>query len=268
MSADRTRGADSLMHALLASLDAAALRDEGAAVVIDLERGACARWRDDEDIYPASIPKIALMAEAFRRIAAGSLASDLQVCIAAENITPTADPTPLKPGSNARLDELIALAVERSDNIAANQLIDVLDRAAVTRSMRECGLAHFLLGRKFSGGEPFVEGPDIGTRNSMPPSEAALLLELIARDALPFAAEQRAILSHCADRDMLVRGLRASDIFMHKTGVTRSASHDAGILQTDSGARYVIVLYTALDGFASASSGRMATWMRTLRSHL
>ena len=57
---------------MLEGLDAAALRERAAAVVIDLRTGATGGWRADEDIYPASIIKIALMVDAFRRFGASS----------------------------------------------------------------------------------------------------------------------------------------------------------------------------------------------------
>jgi len=269
LTAARARDAESLMAALLDALDASSLRSDAAAVVIDLERGISARWRDTADIYPASIAKLGLMTDAFRRIAAGSLRPETRIQIAAANMTQTAEPTPLTTDRAARVDELIALAIERSDNIAANQLIDLLGRDQVTHSMRDLGLADFVLGRKFSGGEPLVEGHAIGTRNAMTPADAARLLELIARDAVPYAAEQRALLARCADRDKLAGALDAGDVFMHKTGVTSTVCHDAGILQAADGARYVLVLYTTLDGLAAGiADPAMQTWMRSLRTRL
>jgi beta-lactamase class A len=257
------------MGALLDALDASSLRSAAAAVIIDLERGISARWRDSADIYPASIAKLALMTDTFRRIAAGSLRPDTRIPIAVANVTQTAEPTPLGPGRDARVDELIALAIERSDNIAANQLIDLLGRDQVTRSMRALGLADFVLGRKFSGGDPLVEGHDVGARNAMTPAAAARLLELIARDTVPYAAEQRALLARCSDRDKLAAALDPGDIFMHKTGVTSAVCHDAGILQTVDGAGYVLVLYTTLNGLATGvADPAMQTWMRTLRARL
>jgi hypothetical protein len=51
-----------LTAAVLDGLDAAELRERAAAVVVDLRTGATSGWRAEDDIYPASIVKLALMA--------------------------------------------------------------------------------------------------------------------------------------------------------------------------------------------------------------
>ena len=258
-----------LTAAVLEGLDAAELRERAAAVVIDLRTGATSAWRADEDIYPASIVKLALMAEAFRRFDDGSLSPDAHEVIARRNLTLTAEPTPLIEGYRARVAELVALMIERSDNIATNQLIDLLERKRVEDSMRALRLEHFRLGRKLSGSEPLVDDPESGERNSMPPADAAKLLGLIAIGAVPGAAQQRELLARCVDRTKLVDGLLPGDRFMHKTGETSAVAHDAGILRTADGHEYVIVLYTT--GHRSVLGGpdaAMAAWMRSVRARL
>ncbi|HME81926.1 MAG TPA: serine hydrolase [Candidatus Eremiobacteraceae bacterium] len=267
--APRAPDEDTLSRAVADALEASELRDDAAAVVIDVDRGSSAHWRADEDIYPASIVKLALMAEASNRFASGSLSPDDPIIVARSNITANPEPSPLVEGAQASVSELVALMIERSDNIATNQLIDVLDRERVTSAMRALGLARFRLGRKLSGSEPLVEGLDVGERNSMRPSETAQLLRLIADDAVPGAVEQRALLVRCTDGAKLAAGVARGDRFMHKTGVTSAVNHDAGILQTADGRRFVIVLYTRRGTHDSAhADARMASWMRVMRGHL
>ncbi len=258
-----------LTRVVVEALHAYDIAEHASAVVLDLLGGHEARWRADEDIYPASIIKLALMTEAYDRFASGSLSPDERVVVARANLTATSEPTPLVEGFTARLRELVELMIERSDNIATNQLIDVLDRERVTAAMRAHGLPHFHLGRKLSGSEPLVEGVDVGERNSMRPIETAQLLRLIADDAVPAAAQQRELLARCTDNAKLAAGIAPGDRFMHKTGVTSEVHHDAGILQTADGRRYVVVLYTRRGTADSArADARMASWMRTLRGHL
>ena len=254
------------------ALDASQLRDPGAACVIDLARDWVAEWCADEDIYPASVIKLALMTETYIRFSKGSLRLDQSVVVRESNLTATAEATPLVAGYTARLGELVALMIERSDNIATNVLIDVLRRERVTASMRDLGLGHFFLGRKLSGADPLIDDPEETGRNSLTPREAAQLLRLIALDAVPGAAEQRTLLSCCTDNDRLAAGLRAGDRFMHKTGETSSVSHDAGILQTAEGGAYIIVLYTSFppEGELNAAriNPRMTRWIQALRPSL
>jgi len=63
------------------------------------------------------------------------------------------------------------------------------------------------------------------------------------------------------------------DRFMHKTGETDEMSHDAGILVTAQGRRYVVVLYTTPEPLADRSDAshinpQMSAWMRELRATL
>ena len=258
---------------MLAALDAAQLRDFGAACVLDLGHSRFAQWRADEDIYPASVIKIALMTAAFSRFADGSLQPDDRVRVAAANVTPTAEATPLVAGYEASVAQLVELMIERSDNVAANQLIDVLRRERVTVAMRALGLDRFFLGRKLSGADPLVEDPEGLGRNSLAPRDAAHLLRQIALDAVPGAAQQRDLLARCVHNDKLAPGLREGDRFFHKTGETSCVSHDAGILRTHDGKAYVIVLYTMpppapAGGDAARVNPQMTAWMRRLREAL
>ncbi|MBV8282242.1 MAG: serine hydrolase, partial [Candidatus Eremiobacteraeota bacterium] len=259
-----------LQRALDAALDAAKLRRDAAACVIDVDRARVAQWRSREDIYPASVIKIALMTSAFARFAAGTLGPIERVRIAHENVTPTAEPTPLMPRYEATVQQLVELMIERSDNIATNQLIDLLRREHVTVEMRALGLEQFFLGRKLSGADPLIEDPESSRRNSFTPHDAAQLLRLIALGRVPGASAQRALLERCMHNDRLTLGLRAGDRFAHKTGETSKVSHDAGILRTPAGGHYVIVLYTqpASLGDVTDVNPLMAAWMRALRAHL
>ena len=258
---------------MLAALDAAHLRDIGAACVVDLARARGGDWRADEDIYPASVIKIAIMTAAFACYADGALQPHDRVRIGATNLTPTAEVTPLVAGYEASVDQLVTLMIERSDNVATNQLIDVLRRERVTAAMHVFGLERFFLGRKLSGADPLVDDPEMIGRNSFTPRDAAHLLRLIASEAVPGAAEQRTVLERCMHNDKLVPGLREGDRFFHKTGETSSVSHDAGILRTREGEEYVVVLYTTPSpapggGDATHVNPQMTAWMRRLRDAL
>jgi beta-lactamase class A len=262
-----------LTAALLGALEDASLRDIASAYVVDIGSSDFAHWRADEDVYPASVIKIALMTEAFRRYAVADIAPDDRIVIESRNLTPTAEATPLVTGYEARVDELVDLMIARSDNIATNQLIDLLRRERVTAAMRALGLEGFLLGRKLSGADPLIDDPEMTGRNSLSAANAARLLYLIATDVVPGAAEQRDILAHCMHDDKLAPGLRDGDRFMHKTGETTTVSHDAGIVVTADGDPYVVVLYTTPEpapggGDASHANPRMVRWMSALRPAL
>jgi beta-lactamase class A len=254
-------------------LVAASLEEVGHAFVLDLDRMRCGAFRADANIYPASVIKVAVMTEAFHQYAAGTVTPEQTVIICSANQTTTAEVTPFVPGYRAAVQELVELMITRSDNIATNQLLDVLRRENVTAYMRELGLSTFLMGRKVSGSEPLIVDLETVGRNRLPPEEIGRLLALIARDQVPGAAAQRDILGRCVHNEKLVPGLAPGDRFMHKTGETDEQSHDAGILVTAQGRSYAIVLYTTPEPLPDRSDARhvdplMTAWMRAMRATL
>lgn len=263
-----------LEAALRDAFSASGLADIGYAYVADLGANRFAGWRAEENIYPASVIKVPIMAEAFRQAEAGMLRFDDAVTMAEANQTTTwGGDTPFAAGTRPTVGALVERMITHSDNVATNQLFDVLRRERVTAFMRELGLPTFLLGRKLSGSDPLVDDPEIVGRNRLPPLEIGMLLALIARGRVPGAAAQRAILRRCLDGEKLVPALRDGDVFMHKTGETSDLSHDAGILTTAQGRTFVVVLYTTPtpksdDSDAAHVDPQMTLWMRSLRDRL
>lgn len=264
---------EQLDRKILSALEVSGLNLGASAFVCDLGAMRYGQWRARENVYPASVIKVAIMAEVFHRYERGSLRADSPVTIDARNQTTSAGPAPFVPGYCTTVGELVEFMIVFSDNVATNQLMDLLGRQSVTAYMHALGLEEFLLGRKLSGCEPLVEDPDMLGRNRLPAFELGRLLQLLACDALPHSAEQRRLLRLCDDGKKLVPGLRPTDVFMHKTGETSAVSHDAGILVTADGARYVVVLYCEVepkpDGSdASWINPAMTAWMRALREDL
>ncbi len=258
---------------IIDALTDAGIRETACAYLCDLDRARFGQWRADANVYPASVIKVPIMAEAYRQYDAGLLSPDARVVITQSNQTTTDQPTPLVTGYAATAAELVELMITLSDNVATNQLMDVLRRERVTSYMQGLGLRTFLLGRKLSGSEPLIDDPEMTGRNRLPPAEIGVLLALIADGRIPGAAQQRAILSRCKENGKLGPGLAPGDAFMHKTGETSDVSHDAGIIVTAEGRRYVVVLYTEFQADDSAdavqaSNAAMTRWMRAVRAAL
>lgn len=263
-----------LDDAIVAALDVSGLSEIGYAYVADLDAMRFGAYRADEVIYPASVIKVPIMAEAFRQSEAGELRLDDVVTVAQANQTTTwGGESPFHAGAKATVRDLVDRMITHSDNVATNQLFDVLRRERVTAFMHELGLPTFFLGRKLSGSEPLIVDDAMTGRNRLPPHEIGILLTLIATDAVPGAAEQREILRRCLHNEKLVPALRDGDVFMHKTGETSDLSHDAGILKTAQGKTYVVVLYTnpesrGDDTEADHVNPQMTEWMRSVRTRL
>jgi beta-lactamase class A len=229
--------------------------------------GPCWQADDGREIYPASLIKVPLAVAAGAAIDDGRLAWDDAVTVDERNATFNDAPSPMLPGYRTTVDELVTFMLQRSDNVATNQLFDLLGRERATADVRRLGLAGTTFRRKLSGRLPMIDDPQATGRNVFPAREAAELFVAIARDEVPQAAALRRILATSWWDVKLSRGLVAGDAFAHKTGDTDEGCHDAGILTLAGGARWVVVVYTELPSSDDADA-RFGAFMGTLRPHL
>jgi beta-lactamase class A len=253
--------------------DLAALADEtglGAAQihVCSLAPGGPAWYVDDgRYLYPASLIKLPLAVAAGAAVAAGRLGWETEVIVDARNATPNDAPSPIEPGYRANVRELTTYMLQRSDNVATNQLFDLLGRDRATTDVHALGFAGTVFRRKVSGAEPLVDDPEATGRNAFPAGEAARLLAALAAGALPEAAVLQEILAVSWWDVKLSRGLEPGDTFAHKTGDTDAVAHDAGILILPGGARWVLVVYTDLPS-NDENDVRFGAFMRRLRPYV
>jgi beta-lactamase class A len=216
---------------------------------------------------PASMIKVPIAAALTARWAAGTLRPADRVTVAPANMTANDAPSPLTPGYEATLDELARLMLTRSDNVATNVLVDVLDRERITGYCASLGLRSTAVRRKLSGSLPLIDDPGASGRNAHPAGDAADLFAAIALDEVAGSAWLRDVLAGAEWNGKLNGGLRDGDRFAHKTGDTDEVSNDGGILSTAEGARYVVVVYAPVAS-GDGDDPRFAEVMRELRVHL
>lgn len=221
---------------------------------------------DGRSIYPASMIKLPLAVAAGAAIAARRLRWDTPVTVASCNATLNDAPSPIEPGYRTTVEELTTFMLQRSDNVATNQLIDVLGRSRATDDVRALGFPGTAVRRKLSGSLPLIDDPDATGRNVFACAEAATMLEAIAQDRVPEAPALHRILATSWWDVKLSRGIEPGDAFAHKTGDTDEVSHDGGIL-TLAGAPWVIVVYTELPS-SDEHDARFGAFMRALRPYL
>jgi beta-lactamase class A len=200
-------------------------------------------------------------------IRAGRLAWDSPIIVDPRNATLNDAPSPIAPGYRTAVEELTTYMLQRSDNVATNQLYDVLGRERATEDIRALGFPGTAFRRKLSGSLPLIDDPEATGRNTFPAAEAAELFAALADDRVPEAASLRGILSTSWWDVKLSRGLEPDDAFAHKTGDTDEVSHDGGILTLPGGARWVVVVFTELAS-SDAHDARFGAFMRALRPHL
>ena len=233
-----------------------------------LAAGGPAWSRDDgRPVYPASMIKVPLAVAACAAIAEGRLGWDTPVTVDARNATVNDAPSPMLPGYATSVEELVTLMLQRSDNVATNQLYDVLGRDHATADVHALGFTGTAFRRKLSGSLPLIGDPEATGRNTFPAREAAELFAAIAEDRVPGADVLRRILATSWWDVKLSRGLAAGDAFAHKTGDTDECSHDGGILTLNDGSRWIVVLYTELPS-SEENDLRFGAFMRALRPHI
>jgi beta-lactamase class A len=240
-------------------------------VVTRLDRaGAQLAVDADHPFYPASMIKTPLALAAFALVQSSVLNLDEIFPVTQANMTANDKVSPLVPGFAAPLHQLIELMLTISDNVATNMLFDALGRERATHIVQnQFGLTKTAFYRKLSGSEPLIADPgwDGVHRNSHPAGDAARLFEMIARDEVPFAYLFRSILARQHWNDKLPAGLYPGDRFAHKTGDTDEVTHDGGILDTQEGASYVIVVYTGMVS-NDANNARFGPFMSAIRGLL
>jgi len=224
----------------------------------------------DHPFYPASMIKTPLALAAFALVQDNVINLDETYQVTQANMTPNDKESPLVPGFVAPLHQLIELMLTISDNVATNVLFDALGRERATEIVQQrFGLTKTAFHRKLSGSEPLIVDPgwDGVNRNSHPAGDAAQLFELIARDEVPFAYLFRGILERQHWNNKLPAGLYPGDRFAHKTGDTDEVTHDGGILDTQEGASYVLVVYTGMVS-NDTNNAKFGPFMSSIRSQL
>ena len=239
-------------------------------ILKSLDNGLDLRLDPDAAFYPASMIKTPLALAAYAAVEGGELRLTDSFEVTPANMTVNDMPSPLQPGYRSPLSELIELMITRSDNVATNMLYDILGRGRATEAVQQrFGLTKTTFRRKLSGSLPLIHDPewDGVNLNTHPPSDAAKLFEMIARDRVPFASALRHTLECQQWNNKLSCGLQPGDRFAHKTGDTDEVTHDGGILQTAQGASYAIVVYSGMES-NNCNNAAFAPFMRALRSFL
>jgi beta-lactamase class A len=224
----------------------------------------------DHYYYPASMIKTPLALAAFTLVQDGVINLDETYAVTQDNMTTNDKDSPLVPGYVAPLHQLIELMLTISDNVATNVLFDALGRERATQIVQQrYGLQNTAFFRKLSGSDPLIIDPgwDKTHRNSHSAADAARLFELIARDEVPFARLFRGILDRQQWNNKLPAGLYPGDRFAHKTGDTDEVTHDGGILDTQEGASYIVVVYTGMHS-TDANNAKFGPFMSSIRSQL
>ncbi|ODU58639.1 MAG: hypothetical protein ABT01_00105 [Clostridium sp. SCN 57-10] len=204
--------------------------EHGSFVWKDLVTGEGMEWGAHTPHNAASIIKIPVMVELFRRFEDGSACKDtllpLRDC---DRVPPCGVLTFMHEGMPVSLMDLCWLMITISDNMATNMLINYLTVPAIQETMRALGLQNSMLERKLFETDPALRNK----RNRISAADMALLLEQMHRGELISERASREMLDVLSGQQLnnKIPFLLPLDMHIaHKTGEVDDVTHDVGII--------------------------------------
>jgi len=205
-------------------------------------------------IYPASVYKMYVAMEILKQVSNEQYSLYKPYVVKSPNdVDHTSeiswDPRPLlKDGDTVTVDYLLDLMITRSDNSAANCMIDIAGRKNINETMHENGWYGSEVTRKFLSRK--FEDPGYDTVRSTVTSalHAADFMYKIYKNELinPWVSQQlKVLLGRQLDTTKLSTGLPHSAMFYHKSGWWSYFTNDVGIVD-DGDVKYIIALFTPI----------------------
>ncbi len=209
----------------------------------------------DNFIYPASVYKMYVAAAVLEKISAGACSLTTVLIATEPNVVDRSreikwDPRPLlQHGDTVTVNYLLDLMITRSDNSAANCLIDLAGRETINNLMHHYGwhgseVTRKFLKRKFEDpGYETIRGTETCALH------AADFLYRIETSQLvnPWVSMQmKCLLGRQLDKSKLAGGLPPQAMMYHKTGWFSCWTHDAGLVD-DGQVRYIIACFLPIE---------------------
>jgi beta-lactamase class A len=205
----------------------------------------------DSFIYPASVYKMYVAAEVLRQISQGKYSLTSPIVVRSPNDVDKSkeiesDPRPLlRDGDTVSVNYLLDLMITRSDNSAANCLIDLARRENINDLIRRYNWHGSEVTRKYLS-RKFEDSGYAAVRSTVTNAlHAADFMYRIATNQLvnPWVSMQmKTFLGRQLDNTKLAPGLPDSVMFYHKTGWYNSWTHDVGIVD-DGKVTYIIACF-------------------------
>lgn len=205
-------------------------------------------------IYPASVYKMYVAMEILKQVSNEEYSLYKSYVVKSPNdVDHTSeiswDPRPLlKDGDTVTVDYLLDLMITRSDNSAANCMIDIAGRKNINETMHENGWYGSEVTRKFLSRKFEDSGYDTIRGTVTSALHAADFMYKIYKNELvnPWVSQQlKVLLGRQLDTTKLSIGLPHTAMFYHKTGWWNYFTNDVGIVD-DRDIRYIIALFTPI----------------------
>ena len=209
----------------------------------------------DNFIYPASVYKMYVAAEILHQVSDEKYSLYESYATNEPNVVDRSkqidnDPRPLlKDGDSVNVNYLLDLMITRSDNSAANCLIDIAQRKNIDSLLHSYGwygseVTRKFLKRKFEDpGYEKIRGTETCALH------AADFMYRIYTNTLVnewISLQMKTLLGRQLDKTKLAAGLPSSAMFYHKTGWFSFWTNDVGIV-IDGKVKYIIACFVPLE---------------------
>jgi beta-lactamase class A len=203
-------------------------------------------------IYPASVYKMYVAASVLEQISKGKFSLYDKYVVRSPNAVDSSkqinnDPRPLlRDGDTVTINYLLDLMITRSDNSAANCLIDIAKRPEINKMIDGFGWKGSEVTRKFLSRKYEDPGYDTVRGTETCALHAGDFMYKIYKNELvnPWVSMQmKSLLGRQLDVSKLSAGLPKNVMYYHKTGWWTIYTNDVGIVD-DGTVKYVIALFT------------------------
>ena len=199
----------------------------------DLTSGKEFCYNEDVQFVAASVMKLPLMMDVYRRVEAGEMSLCDKLRMNDFNKVPGCGAIQwIQEDISLSLRTLIALMITISDNTATNILIEHIGIPKLKEGFKTLGLEKTIVNRLLFDTRGIAEG----TRNYITPKEIGGLLETLYKGE--FISKEKSeemieILKAQQIYHKIPDSLPQSTVVAHKTGESTGITHDAGIIFSD-----------------------------------
>jgi beta-lactamase class A len=203
-------------------------------------------------IYPASVYKVYVAMEVLKQVSNGEYSLFRQYIVKSPDDVDkekeiSYDPRPLlKDGDTVTVNYLLDLMITRSDNSAANCLIDIATRDSINKTIHQMGWYGSEVTRKFLSRKFVDPGYDTVRGTETCALHAADFMYKVYSNKLInswVSMQMKVLLGRQLDTTKLSLGLPHNTMFYHKTGWWSIYTNDVGIVD-DGKIKYIIAVFT------------------------
>jgi beta-lactamase class A len=232
--------------------EATHFKGSAGIIIKDLDTGWVFAYRSDRLFPSASLVKIPIMAAVFQAEKDGKLTLDQLVTMkGSDQVTGSGVIKAMPAGSQFAVEKLLELMVTRSDNTAANILINLVGRDYLNAYFKRIGLRNTNLSRIMMDFKYRRQGIE----NYTTPKDVSVLLEKMYKGSFinaEVSGKCLALLKLQKVNDRIPRRLPDDVVVAHKTGLERLVCHDAGIVFTERGDFLICVLTKSKASYKSS----------------